>query len=146
MQSVSIIGLGAMGAALARVLLENEWRVTVWNRSPEKAASLVEAGATLAASACDAIRASDVTITCIRSHIDTRSMLEEDPSALRGKTIIELSTGDAVEAKSLMQWIRGNDADCLIGMISVFPKDIGKPDSAILAVGSEESWWNYATY
>jgi 3-hydroxyisobutyrate dehydrogenase-like beta-hydroxyacid dehydrogenase len=140
MQSVSVIGLGSMGERLARVLLDKGCRLTVWNRSPEKAADLVEAGARLAASACDAIRASDVTITCIRSHVDTRGLLEEEPSALEGKTIIELSTGDAAEAKSLMQWIEGNGAQCLIGMISVFPKDIGKTDSAILAVGSDTTW------
>ena len=140
MQSVSLIGLGAMGRELARELLDKGFQVTVWNRSPDKAIHLVEAGATLAAAASDAIRVSDVTITCIRSHIDTRSLLEKDPSALSGKTIIELSTGDTAEAKSLMQWIRANGAHCLIGMISVFPKDIGKADCAILAVGDEKTW------
>ena len=140
MQSVSVIGLGAMGTELARVLHQNGYGVTVWNRSPEKAIPLVEAGAKPAASASDAIRASDVTITCIRSHGDTRALLGEDPPALSGKTIVELSTGGSGEAKSLMDWVRASGADCLIGMISVFPKDIGDADSAILAVGSEDTW------
>ena len=140
MQSVSVIGLGAMGSELARTLLDNSYPLTVWNRTPDKAAQLVEAGASLAASPSEAIGASDVTITCIRSHVDTRSLLEADPSALAGKTIVELSTGDAAEAKSLLEWLRGHDADALIGMISVFPKDIGAADSAILAVGNQESW------
>ena len=140
MQSVSVIGLGAMGTELARALLQNGYGVTIWNRSPEKAAPLVDAGAKPAASASDAIRASDVTITCIRSHGDTRALLGEDPPALTGKTIVELSTGGSGEAKSLMDWVRASGADCLIGMISVFPKDIGDADSAILAVGSEDTW------
>ena len=140
MQSVSVIGLGAMGRELARALLEKGYTVTVWNRSPENAVRLVDAGATLAQSAPAAIRASDATVTCIRSHNDTRALLEEDPSALTGKTIIELSTGGTGEAKSLMEWVRSNSADCLIGMISVFPKDIGKADSAIVMVGSEKAW------
>lgn len=142
MQSVSVIGLGAMGTELARNLLAHDYKLTVWNRSPEKARPLVESGAILAGSPSDAIRQSDVTITCIRSHTDTRALLEADPPALQGKTVIELSTGDAAEAKSLMEWVRLQDADCLIGMISVFPKDIGKGDSAILTVGNDGTWRN----
>jgi 3-hydroxyisobutyrate dehydrogenase-like beta-hydroxyacid dehydrogenase len=129
-----------MGTELARELIENGYEVMVWNRSPEKAMPHVEAGATLAKSASDAIKASEATITCIRRHSDTRALLETDPAALSGKTIIELSTGDAGEAESLMEWVRSQGADCLIGMISVFPKDIGKADSAIVTVGSENAW------
>jgi 3-hydroxyisobutyrate dehydrogenase-like beta-hydroxyacid dehydrogenase len=129
-----------MGSELARELIENGYRVTVWNRSPEKAGPHVEAGATLAQSASEALKASAVTVTCIRTHSDTRALLEKDPAALSGKTIIELSTGDAGEAESLMGWVRANGADCLIGMISVFPKDIGKADSAIVTVGDENAW------
>ena len=140
MQSVSVIGLGVMGTELARKLIENGYEVTVWNRSPEKAKPHVDAGATLATSPSDAIRTSEATITCIRTHSDTRAVLEEDPAALSGKTIIELSTGDSGEATSLMEWLRTNGADCLIGMISVFPKDIGKADSAIVTVGDKKAW------
>ena len=144
MRSVSVIGLGIMGSELARVLIERGYDVTVWNRTPEKAASLVEAGAAPAKTPSDAVRASDVTITCIRTHSDTRALLETDPAALSGKTVIELSTGDAGEAKSLMDWVRVNGADCLIGMISVFPKDIGDAESAIVTVGPDPVWTDCA--
>src|SRR5918996_263690 len=48
---VSVIGLGAMGSALARALLSNGHRVTVWNRTSAKAEALVQDGAVLAHSA-----------------------------------------------------------------------------------------------
>jgi 3-hydroxyisobutyrate dehydrogenase-like beta-hydroxyacid dehydrogenase len=38
---VSVIGLGAMGSALARTLLHNGHRVTVWNRTSAEADPLV---------------------------------------------------------------------------------------------------------
>lgn len=44
---LSVIGLGRMGAALASALLANINRVTVWNRTPEKAEALVGKGAVL---------------------------------------------------------------------------------------------------
>ncbi|MGI9521703.1 MAG: NAD(P)-binding domain-containing protein, partial [Hyphomicrobiaceae bacterium] len=36
MKKVSVLGLGDMGAALARTLIANGYDVTVWNRSPER--------------------------------------------------------------------------------------------------------------
>lgn len=129
-----------MGTELARVLIEQGYEVTVWNRTPEKAAPHVEAGARLANSAADAVAASDATITCIRTHSDTRALLEADPSVLSGKTLIELSTGDVGEAQALLDWVRAQGANCLIGMIAVFPKGIGQADSAIVTVGDENAW------
>ena len=140
MQSVSVIGLGVMGAELARVLIENGYDVTVWNRTPEKAVPHVKAGAALAKTATEAIRASEATITCIRTHSDTRALLEADPTVLTGKIIIELSTGDASEAASLMALIENQGAQCLIGMIATFPSGIGHADSAIVTIGVEDVW------
>lgn len=140
MRSVSVIGLGVMGTELARVLIENGYDVTVWNRTPEKAVPHVKAGAALAKTATEAIRASEATITCIRTHSDTRALLEADPTVLTGKTIIELSTGDASEAASLMALIESQGAQCLIGMIATFPSGIGHADSAIVTIGVEDVW------
>ncbi|MDX1402193.1 MAG: NAD(P)-binding domain-containing protein [Kiloniellales bacterium] len=140
MRSVSVIGLGVMGTELARVLVEKGCDVTVWNRTPEKAAPHVEAGAALAKTASEAVAASDVTITCIRTHSDTRALFGPDPSVLEGKTIIELSTGDAGEAASLKKWIESQGAHCLIGMIATFPSGIGEADSAIVTIGEETVW------
>lgn len=140
MRDVSVIGLGVMGSELAKVLLKNGYRVTVWNRTAAKAEPLVAAGAEMALSARDAVAASSATIVCIRTHSDTRELLGADPSVLSGATIIELSTGDAPEAESLVSWVREQGGECLVGMISTYPSGIGKEDSAIVTVGSEPVW------
>ncbi len=51
---IGFIGLGQMGGAMAANLVKAGHEVTVWNRSADKAASLVEAGATLADCPVDA--------------------------------------------------------------------------------------------
>lgn len=51
---VGFIGLGRMGSAMAANLLEAGYEVAVWNRSPDKADVLVQAGAQRASSAGDA--------------------------------------------------------------------------------------------
>src|ERR1700722_16325224 len=42
---LGVVGLGPMGSAMARVLMKAGHRVTVWNRTPEKAEPLVREGA-----------------------------------------------------------------------------------------------------
>ena len=144
MQPISVIGLGAMGAALARTLIERGYRVTVWNRSPDKAAPLVDAGATLAASAVEAVAASPATIVCIRSHLHTRELLAADPGVLSGRTIIDFSTGDASDAEDLVAFLRSQGADYLIGMISAYPTGIGDDETTITIVGPTATWTEYA--
>ena len=140
MGQISVIGLGAMGAALARTLIEAGYQVTVWNRTAAKAEPLLAAGATHAASPVDAILASPLTITCITSHKDTKALLAADPVALKGRTILELSTGDSEDAEALAHWLGDQGADSLIGMIAVFPGDVGKEDSAVVTVGQADVW------
>ncbi len=144
MSEISVIGLGAMGAALARVLMESGRRVTVWNRTPQTAEPLVEAGATLAPTPAEAVAASPTTIACVHTHADTRAILQTAPAALAGKTVIELSTGGAREAQALARWIEAQGAECLIGMIATFPTEIGKPDAAIVTAGSQAAWTAHA--
>jgi 3-hydroxyisobutyrate dehydrogenase-like beta-hydroxyacid dehydrogenase len=45
MSDVTVIGLGAMGSAIAKAELQAGHTVTVWNRSPSKINLLVELGA-----------------------------------------------------------------------------------------------------
>ena len=58
------IGLGQMGRAIAANLLAAGHELTVWNRSPDKAAELVAAGARLAATPAEAAQG-DVVITML---------------------------------------------------------------------------------
>lgn len=144
MNDVSVIGLGAMGVALARVLMGNGYRVTVWNRTPAKAGPLVEAGAVLAPTPGAALSASRTTLVCVHTHADTLAILQAAPADLAGRTVIELSTGGARDAETLARWLEASGAECLIGMIATFPTGIGKPDTAIVTAGSEAAWTAHA--
>ena len=140
MSDVSVIGLGVMGSALARTLMESGRKVTVWNRSPGKAEPLVSAGATAANSAAEAVGASPVTIICIASHDRTIELLGESAVSLKGKTIIELSTGGATEAEVLARQLSDNGANWLIGIINAYPTAIGKPETVLTMVGAKDVW------
>lgn len=63
--ALGYIGMGLMGAPMTRRLLDAGYDVTVWNRTPEKAAPLIEAGAGAGKSPKDVAEASDITMMCL---------------------------------------------------------------------------------
>ncbi|MGX1673135.1 NAD(P)-dependent oxidoreductase [Streptomyces sp. NPDC055400] len=65
MEKIAFLGLGHMGAPMARHLLDAGHPLTVWNRTPAKAAPLVERGAVLADTPAGAVRDADVVITML---------------------------------------------------------------------------------
>lgn len=75
MSDVSIIGLGAMGSALARALLRKGHRITVRNRTSAKADPLVRDGAARAADPAGAVAASPVILVCVDNYAVTRDIL-----------------------------------------------------------------------
>ncbi|MEV0405414.1 NAD(P)-binding domain-containing protein [Actinoallomurus sp. NPDC050550] len=62
---IAFLGLGRMGAPLARRLLSAGHDLTVWNRTAERAAPLGAAGAAVAATPEEAAGAADVVITML---------------------------------------------------------------------------------
>lgn len=140
MTDVSVIGLGAMGAALARAQLQAGRSVTVWNRSAEKAAPLVAEGAVAAETASEAIAASPVTITCVKSHPQTIEVLRNTVNTLPGKTVVELSTGSAKEAQDLAEMLEAAGAGWMIGIINAYPHMIGSDETVLSVVGSDGQW------
>ena len=139
MSDVSVIGLGAMGAALARALLST-YNVTVWNRTAAKAAPLVEAGAALADSPDAAIAASPVTVLCVGNYADARGLLERDPTVLPERTLIQLTTASGADARSLADWITEQGADYLDGEILAYPSEIGDVATTLLIAGDKDVW------
>ena len=63
--TVAVLGTGIMGSAMARNLAAAGLLTTVWDRSPSATASLSDAGALVAASPEEAIRAARLVITML---------------------------------------------------------------------------------
>jgi 3-hydroxyisobutyrate dehydrogenase len=71
---VAVLGLGTIGAGMARSLLRAGLPVDVWNRTPERAADLAEAGAVAHADPADAAAHATVVITILSDAAATRSV------------------------------------------------------------------------
>jgi 3-hydroxyisobutyrate dehydrogenase len=71
---VAVLGMGTMGAGMARSLLRAGLPVDVWNRTPERAADLATAGAVAHASPGDAVVDAGVVITMLADAAAVRSV------------------------------------------------------------------------
>ena len=71
---VAVLGLGTMGAGMARSLLRAGLPVDVWNRTPERAADVAAHGAVAHADPADAVAGADVVITMLADPAATRSV------------------------------------------------------------------------
>ncbi|HEY2887526.1 MAG TPA: NAD(P)-dependent oxidoreductase [Candidatus Limnocylindrales bacterium] len=96
MERIGFLGLGTMGAAMAGHLVRSGRPVTVWNRTPGRAAELVEAGATEAARPAAVGAASDVVLLCVSDTPDVEAVLF-GPGGLAegvraGQLVIDCST------------------------------------------------------
>ena len=134
---VSVIGLGEMGAALARALLSEGYRVTGWNRTREKAERLAEAGAHVAGSVLEAVNASPVIIACVADYPTLCGLFQtpEVTAAIAGKTLIQLTTRTPAEARAGQEWTSQAGVACLEGAIQAYPMHIGTPEGSILYAG-----------
>lgn len=136
-EKVTVIGLGSMGAALARSFLTKGFQVTVWNRDQSKAIHLMEKGALLASSLTAAIEASPLLVICVSDYKATKKIFGagEAVAALRGRTLVQLSTGTPKEARDFDTWVHQQGANCLNGDILAWPKQIGSDEATITISG-----------
>lgn len=137
MSEVTVIGLGNMGSALAGALLENGRAVTVWNRSPEKAAPLVDMGATLAPSAAAAIETSPIIMVCVTDYAAANHILDGVAADLPGKMLVQFTTGSPQDARASEKWAHEQAAEYLDCAITGSPGSIGTPSAHILVAGRE---------
>ncbi|GAA4422058.1 NAD(P)-binding domain-containing protein [Georgenia halophila] len=138
---MTVLGLGAMGRALAGSLLaEPANTVTVWNRTPGRDADLVARGARPATSVRDAVTAGPLVIVCLYDHASVHATLDPVADHLRGRTVVNLTTGTPNEARELATWAERHGIDYLDGAIMAIPSMIGTPEAAILYSGSQPAF------
>jgi 3-hydroxyisobutyrate dehydrogenase len=93
MRRVAVLGTGIMGAGMARSLLRSGLDVTVWNRSPDRAARLAADGAQVAGTAAEAVAGVDGVVTMLWDGGSVAEVMAEAlPSAPDGVLWAQTST------------------------------------------------------
>jgi 3-hydroxyisobutyrate dehydrogenase-like beta-hydroxyacid dehydrogenase len=140
--TVSVIGIGNMGSALAEALLVAGFAVTVWNRTVSKAERMVKKGAVLAGSPAEAALKSESTIICVTDQAAYVSTIHNDSvaTALAGKHLIQLGIVTAAEALETANWAQTHGIGYLEGSILGIPENVLAGEATIVCSGPQEQY------
>lgn len=138
--TVTVLGLGPMGRALAGAFLDAGLRTTVWNRTPGRDTELVARGAVGARSAEDAVAASALTVVCVVNYDASDAVLRSPAvtDALKGRTVVNLTADTPDRARDTATWAAEHGIGYLDGAIMTPTPTIGTPDAVFIHSGPEE--------
>jgi 3-hydroxyisobutyrate dehydrogenase-like beta-hydroxyacid dehydrogenase len=124
---ITMLGLGAMGAAIARAWLAAGYDLTVWNRTASRAEPLAAEGAKVAATPREAVAASDLVVACLLDDASVGEVLTDAEPA--GKDLVNMTTSTPGKARDRAEWAAERGARYLDGGIMAVPPMIGAPGS-----------------
>jgi 2-hydroxy-3-oxopropionate reductase len=123
---LGFIGLGIMGAAMAKNLLKAGFKVSVHNRSRGKVGELVAAGATDGGSPKGVAAASEIVLLCVPDTPDVEKVLFAGDGVIHGlkkdSVVMDCSTISATATVEIAQRIKDNGAHFIDSPISGGPK------------------------
>jgi len=140
-RTIAFLGIGLMGRPMAANLLAAGHRVTVWNRSPGKAAPLVDAGAREAASPAEAARGAEIVFTMLSDGRAVGEVLFGAAGAAdalaEGSLAIDCSSIEPARARDHAERLKAQGVGCLDAPVSGGPSGAEAASLAIMVGGSE---------
>ncbi|MEU6269121.1 NAD(P)-dependent oxidoreductase [Saccharopolyspora shandongensis] len=137
---VTVLGLGAMGSAIARTFVDRGYRTTVWNRTASKSEPLVAAGATAAATAAEAVAASPLVVICLLDSIAVDEVLGSVETAVAGKVLVNVTSGSPAQARENERWATERGAEYIDGKVMGDPPYVGTPNVMFPFSGSRSAF------
>ncbi len=136
----TVLGLGAMGHALAAALVDAGHPTTVWNRTPARAAPLEARGAVVAPTVTAAVTASPLVVVCLLDHASVHDVLDPVATAMRGRTVVNVTTTTPAQAREIAGWAAEHAVAYVAGGIMAVPEMIGGDGAAILYSGASDGF------
>ena len=114
MAKVGIAGAGKMGTAIGLRLLEQGHAVVVYNRTPERAKVLLDAGATWAATPRQLIQNTDLVLSLLSNEAAMDEVYQGADGLLKGpvsgKLIVEMSTTSPPKQQAMAALVQAQGA------------------------------------
>jgi 3-hydroxyisobutyrate dehydrogenase len=144
MARIAFIGLGVMGAPMARHLAAAGHSLTVYNRSPEKARAWVsEHGGATAATPAAAAGNADAVISCVGNDEDVEQVTIGGDGAFRnmreGALFIDHTTASARLARQIAEEARGRGLLAVDAPVSGGQAGAEKGQLSIMCGGTSEA-------
>jgi 3-hydroxyisobutyrate dehydrogenase-like beta-hydroxyacid dehydrogenase len=135
--NVAILGLGAMGAAIARRLADAGVALTVYNRSPAPTAEFAARGVQVGATPTEAAAGADVAISMLADGPAVEAVLlgEEGALAAAPGVLVDMSTIDVPSSERVAAGARAAGVGYLRAPVSGNPSVVAAGNLAILVSG-----------
>lgn len=141
------IGLGNMGNPMVKNLLKANFEVIVYNRTKEKEADLIAAGAKSATSPASLLDSCDIVITMLSNDDAVLAVFNGEDglasSQISGKTIINMSTVSPETSRKLAAICADKDLKFIDAPVSGSVKP-AQDGALVILVGANESDFKYA--
>jgi 3-hydroxyisobutyrate dehydrogenase len=140
--TITVIGAGALGAAMATRLGETGHQVRLWNRTAERAQAAAEGaqGVTAVVDLSDALEGSPVVFTVLRDGPAVAEVMAEGISRLEsGAVWVQASTVGPEEARSLARLAAGHGVAYLDAPVSGSTTPARQGKLVWLVAGGEEA-------
>jgi 3-hydroxyisobutyrate dehydrogenase-like beta-hydroxyacid dehydrogenase len=139
---VAVLGLGKMGEPIARRLLDAGHALSVWNRTPEKAAGLAEAGARVLSTPREAWETAEVCVTMV---LDDAALLGVTTGADgllapvgEGRVLVDMSTVSPGASRQVAEAAAEAGVGFLRAPVSGNPSVVEAGNLGIMVSGDEE--------
>ncbi|OWL98668.1 6-phosphogluconate dehydrogenase [Mycolicibacterium peregrinum] len=136
--TVTVLGLGPMGQALAGALVAAKHRTTVWNRTAAKADALRARGALWADTPALAAAAGDLVLVNVVDQAAADVVLTAAGDALADRVVIGLSSDIPDSAHHTEDLVTARGGRYLHGAIMTPTDTIGTPSASILLAGPRD--------
>jgi 3-hydroxyisobutyrate dehydrogenase-like beta-hydroxyacid dehydrogenase len=144
MAELGYVGLGVMGGAVARRLLDAGHTVVVWNRTREKAEPLLAAGAQWADSPRDAAERSEIVLTMVTNTAAVQAVTEGRDGILAGlrsgKIYVDMSTASPASTRALAEKVAAAGAQMLDAPVSGTAITVEQGKASLMVGGDADAF------
>jgi 3-hydroxyisobutyrate dehydrogenase len=139
---IGFIGTGVMGSRMVKKLLNDGYEVLVYNRSPEKAAALVEYGALQKVEISSLARESDVICTCLPMPQDVMKVYHSEDGILNHAkpqaVCVDFTTVGVDTSRFLYEEAKARGISFLDAPVSGGPEGVEQGTLTIMVGGEKE--------
>jgi 3-hydroxyisobutyrate dehydrogenase len=138
------VGLGVMGGAVSRRLVDAGHPLTVWNRTREKAEPLLAAGATWAESPREVAERADVVFTMVTNTAAVQAVTEGPDGILAGlgagKIYVAMSTASPANTRALAERVEAAGAQMLDAPVSGTSVTVEQGKASLMVGGDDAAF------
>jgi 3-hydroxyisobutyrate dehydrogenase len=138
------VGIGVMGSAVVRRLLDAGHSVSVWNRTRAKAEPLLDAGARWAESPRTAAEDSEIVFTMVTSTDAVNAVAAGPDGILAGlaprKIYVDMSTASPANTRALAEKVLATGAQMLDAPVSGTAVTVDQGKASLMVGGDEHAF------